>query len=270
MAVRTDTTAPLAFISKGTGRAVLLLHGQAGAATAWFRLRPLLAGAGYRGIAVDRPGYGQTGGRPSGFASNARSAFELLDYLDIADITVVGHSWAGGVALAMALQQPQRVSGLVLQGSVGGTGSITWFDRTLAAPALGAGAYAVGLRMAALGLSISGIRRRMAPELHDLPHHRLAAIAAAWSRAGTARTVAHEQRTLIHELPVIQAQLPRVDTPAVVLIGSSDRLVRPESQRDLARRLPDAEAVEVDGGHFLAVESPETLVDAVERVARAG
>lgn len=261
---------PLAFISQGTGRAVLLLHGQPGAATAWFRLQPMLVAAGYRGIAVDRPGYGRTGDRPVGFATNAQRAFALLDYLGISDVAVVGHSWAGGVALAMALQQPHRVVGLVLQGSVGGTGSVTWLDRALATPALGAAAYAASMRLVALGLPIPMLRRWMAPELDGLPHDRLAEAAAVLTRRSTVRSAAHEQRTLIHELPAIVAQLQRVETPTVVLVGRDDRLVTTDSQRDLGRRIPGADVVEVDGGHVLAVDAPEALLDAVQRVTRAG
>lgn len=250
---------------------MLLLHGQPGVAAVWFRVQPLLAGAGMRAVAIDRPGYGGSRARPVGFAGNARQAFDLLDELGVAQVTVVAHSWGGGIALAMALQQAHRVRGLVLQGSVGGAGSVTLADRALAVPVLGPVAMAVGLRAVALGLPRERIRRRIAPELDKVPRHRVDAMAAAWSTARTARVVAHEQRSLVDELPVIQAQLSRVHVPVVVLVGRQDKRLPPESQRDLARRLPDAELVEVDGGHFLAAEAPRAVVAAVIRLhARVG
>jgi len=263
--------ASLSFTSRGTGPAVLLLHGQPGGAGVWFRVQPALAGAGVRAIAVDRPGYGRTGGRAVGFARNARLAFELLDTLGVGAVTVVGHSWSGAVALAMALQQPERVRGLVLQGSIGGERSVSVADRILAAPVLGPLAFSAGLRAVAFGLPRERIRRRIAPEFDGLSYDRLETIAAAWSNARTARSVAHEQRSMIAELPVIEAQLARVQSPVVVLVGRQDKRVPPASQRSLAERLPNAELVEVDGGHLLAAEAPETIADAVTRVHhRAG
>ncbi len=249
---------------------MLLLHGQPGTAAVWFRVQPLLAAAGRQAIAVDRPGYGRTRGHAVGFARNARLAFELLDELRILQVTVVAHSWSGGVALAMATQQAHRVRGLVLQGSIGGAGSITLTDRLLALPGLGPVALAGGLRAAALGLPRERIRRRIAPELDRVPPHRVSAMAATWRTARIARSVAHEQRSLVAELPVIEAQLSRVRTPVVVLVGRQDKRVPPDSQRDLARRLPNAELVEVEGGHLLAAEAPEAVVAATARLDASG
>lgn len=257
---------PLSFTTQGSGPPVLLLHGQPGGAAVWFRVQPTLAAAGMEAIAVDRPGYGRTGGRSVGFARNARLAFDLLDELDIGQITVVGHSWSGPVALAMALQQPTRVRGLVLQGSIGGAASIHLGDRALAVPVLGPLVVSAGLRAAAAGLPRERIRRRIAPELDGLSQARLARIASAWSTARTARSVAHEQRSIITELPVIEAQLSRVRTPVVVLVGRQDKRVSPASQRNLADRLPNAELIEVDGGHLLAAEAADAIADAVSQV----
>jgi pimeloyl-ACP methyl ester carboxylesterase len=261
-------TRPLAFTSQGSGPAVLLLHGQPGTAAVWSRVQPTLADAGLRAVAVDRPGYGHTGGQPAGFARNAQRAFQLLDTLRITDVTVVGHSWSGPVALAMALQQPHRVRGLVLQGSVGGARSVNLSDRILAAPVLGPLAVGAGLHVAAFGLPRPRIRHRIAPELDGLPEHRVTALTSAWKTARIARSVAHEQRSLIAELPVIEAQLSRVRTPVVVLIGRQDRVVPPASQRDLAARLHGAEVMAVDGGHLLAEAAAEAVTAAVIRVRR--
>ncbi|MDQ6874179.1 MAG: alpha/beta hydrolase [Actinomycetota bacterium] len=270
VAVYGESVAPLAFTSKGTGQPVLLLHGQPGTSTVWFRLQPLLADAGFRAVAVDRPGYGQTGGDPAGFAGNAERAFALLDYLELPLVTIVGHSWAGAVAIQMALTQPDRVRGLVLQGSVGGGGSVTLTDRALALPVLGPAAFAAGLRVAAVGLRWDRIRHRMAPELRDLPRHRLTAMASSWSQGSTARAVASEQRSLVGELPAIQARLSEMDTPTVVLVGRDDRLVAPAAQRDLCDRLPHGEVVEVAGGHFLGTENPDAVLAAVATVSVSG
>ena len=259
---------PLAFSSEGSGAAVLLLHGQCASRVVWYRLQPMLSAAGFQVIVVDRPGYGETTDAAAGFEANARAAFSVLDRLGVDRVTVFGHSWSGAVAVLMALRQPARIRGLVLQGSIGGTGSVTVLDRVLALPGVGELAFLVGLRAVVRAMQFEPVRRRIAPELVALPRSQLAAIAALWSRRRTAYSGACEQRALVAELPAVQAQLAAVRTPVEVLIGRDDVRVRPPSQRDLAARLPYAEVVEVDGGHLLAVEAPDQVVAAI-RLAMA-
>lgn len=83
----------------------------------------------HRVLAPDRPGYGGTGGPALGLAANADALAGLLDHAGISAATVVGHSWGGGVALALAQRHPGRVSGLVLVASIGTAAGLGTFDR---------------------------------------------------------------------------------------------------------------------------------------------
>ncbi|HET6875527.1 MAG TPA: alpha/beta hydrolase, partial [Acidimicrobiales bacterium] len=130
-------TEPMEATIRGEGgAAVLLLHGQPGTAGDWQRVAGLLEDR-YTVVVPDRPGYGATGGRATGFAGNARATADLLDRLGIERTVMVGHSWAGGVALAAARDYPDRVAGLVLVSSVGPGEHLGWDDRLLAAPVIG-------------------------------------------------------------------------------------------------------------------------------------
>src|SRR5437773_2249654 len=82
--------------------AVVLLHGQPGHGSVWARVGDLLARRGRYALAVDRPGYGCTGGPAAGFVENAAAVVDLLDRHGIDRATIVAHSWAGGIALALA------------------------------------------------------------------------------------------------------------------------------------------------------------------------
>ena len=92
----------------GEGPAVILLHGQPGSAADWDAVVPLLA-PDFTVVVPDRPGYGRTGGPARGFAGNATAVLDLLDHMGIARAIAVGHSWGGGVALAVAEVAPVRV-----------------------------------------------------------------------------------------------------------------------------------------------------------------
>lgn len=111
-------------LEAGRGSPVLLIHGSGPGVSAWANWRlviPALAGT-RRVIAPDMVGFGYTD-RPAGqrydMAAWVQQAIDLLDALDVDRADVVGNSFGGALALALAIRAPQRVRRLVLMGSVG-------------------------------------------------------------------------------------------------------------------------------------------------------
>lgn len=109
---------------QGEGFPVLLIHGSGPGVTAWANWRgiiPLLAQS-RRVIAPDMLGFGYSE-RPADATYNQQRwvehAIGVLDALGIEQADVVGNSFGGGLALALAIRHPQRVRRLVLMGSVG-------------------------------------------------------------------------------------------------------------------------------------------------------
>jgi abhydrolase domain-containing protein 14 len=94
------------------GRPVLLLHGAKFSSLTWKRLGTLekLAGAGYRVLAVDIPGFGRSPGWD--FDRDAFLA-NLLSALGLQKPVVVAPSMSGLVAFPLILQHPERVAGFV-------------------------------------------------------------------------------------------------------------------------------------------------------------
>jgi 2-hydroxymuconate-semialdehyde hydrolase len=111
-------------LEAGQGAPVLLIHGSGPGVSAWANWRlvlPALA-AKRRVIAPDMVGFGFTD-RPAGQRYDmdawVRQALDLLDALDLERVDLVGNSFGGALALALAIRAPQRVRRLVLMGSVG-------------------------------------------------------------------------------------------------------------------------------------------------------
>lgn len=108
----------------GSGEPVLLIHGSGPGVTAWANWRlvmPALAEA-RRVIAPDMLGFGYTERLPGDVYSMDRQvahAIAVLDALDIERTDLVGNSFGGAIALALAIRHPERVRRLVLMGSVG-------------------------------------------------------------------------------------------------------------------------------------------------------
>lgn len=114
----------------GTGFPVLLIHGSGPGVSAWANWRltiPALT-AGRRVIAPDMVGFGYSE-RPKGIQYNMATwvaqAVGLLDALGIEQADLVGNSFGGGLALALAIRHPQRVRRLVLMGAAGVSFPIT-------------------------------------------------------------------------------------------------------------------------------------------------
>lgn len=87
----------------GAGPPALLLHGITSDALTLWRVAPALRDAGFRAVAMDMPGHGQSD-ESEGHAIDtiAGLAGALIEALDLRDVALVGHSWGGATALALA------------------------------------------------------------------------------------------------------------------------------------------------------------------------
>ena len=109
---------------QGQGAPVVLLHGSGPGVSAWANWRlviPHLAN-NFRTVAPDIVGFGFTD-RPEGISYDMqtwlRHALDFLDAMQIERAHVVGNSFGGALSVALAIHAPERVSRLVLMGSVG-------------------------------------------------------------------------------------------------------------------------------------------------------
>jgi pimeloyl-ACP methyl ester carboxylesterase len=101
----------------GQGDPVILLHGFPDTSALWADQIVALTAAGYRAIAPDLRGRGQSD-KPEGVANYQLSRIiqdvaEILDALGVARARVVGHDWGAAVAWGFAALKPERVAQLV-------------------------------------------------------------------------------------------------------------------------------------------------------------
>ena len=163
---------------QGTGPLVVLLHGFPESWYSWRHQIGALAAAGYRVVAPDQRGYGQTD-RPEDVRSYTQlhlvgDVVGLLDALGEERAVVVGHDWGAPVAWNTALMRPDRVRGVVGL-------SVPFFPRgpvsmlTAARAGLGDGFYmqyfqAPGVADAELARDVRGtIRRTLFSASGDAP-----------------------------------------------------------------------------------------------------
>ncbi len=264
--------AGLATIDRGSGPTILLLHGQPGTGSSWDPVTGLLTDR-FRVLAPDRPGYGRTPMGATGLSGNADLIADLIDATGTGPVTVVGHSWSGGVAVLLADRRPDLVHALVLVGAACTPDSVDDIDRLLGLPVVGEMLTAAGL--VALGEVLPKVRR-LAPRLPERLREPFRATLPDQGVLGGERgalgrhrrTFVTEQRALLGELPDVVDALGRIRAPTAVVVGGWDVVVRPSAARTLAGSVEGAELVEVPrAGHFVARDAPEALAGVVARYA---
>ena len=104
-------------VTEGEGPPVLLLHGFPDTHAVWRLQIAALVAAGYRVIAPDLRGYGQTEapGKEDDYSMDALRAdvVGLLDALGIERVLLVGHDWGSVVGWNVCMHAPERVERFV-------------------------------------------------------------------------------------------------------------------------------------------------------------
>jgi pimeloyl-ACP methyl ester carboxylesterase/2-polyprenyl-6-methoxyphenol hydroxylase-like FAD-dependent oxidoreductase len=112
----TDSPVRLFVEERGHGEPVLLLHGWPDCHTVWRRQVDALTAAGYRTIAPDLRGFGDSD-KPDpvpayGMLPVLADLLGVLDRLDVEQVHVVGHDWGGAIGSMLAALAPARVASL--------------------------------------------------------------------------------------------------------------------------------------------------------------
>lgn len=254
--------------------AVLLLHGIAGDAGTWARLLPLL-GEWAQVVAPDLPGHGESepAGGDCSIAAYAASVRDLLRALELAPVTVVGHSLGGGVALQLAYLFPQSVQRLVLIASGGLGPEVSLFLRAATLP----GAELVlplisSPPVLATGRMVKDLLRRsgfpVRPGLAELSRG-IAALAQPSARTAFLRTV-RASLTLRGQAVDARDRLYLTSVlPTLLVWGARDAILPVEHGRAAHRMAPGSRLEILEGaGHFPHVEEPERVAALVEQLVR--
>jgi pimeloyl-ACP methyl ester carboxylesterase len=106
-----------AVVDEGQGPAVLLLHGFPDSADLWRNQIPALVAAGYRVVAPDLRGFGESDKPEETDAYRIPNLLGdvvgIMDQLEVGRANVVGHDWGAALAWGLAGFMPERVERLV-------------------------------------------------------------------------------------------------------------------------------------------------------------
>lgn len=234
-----------------TGLPVLLVHGWGACVYTYRYLLPALSRAGRRAIAFDLRGHGLSA-KPRGAENYMTAALlgdvlEVLDTLEVEKADVVGHSLGGGLALQLALSAPARVCRLVLAAPVGlGRVRLRRFARMMTPRVTDRFARYLTPRWLTRFLlhGAYGDPRRV-------PNDAIDEYWAPSQFPDYYRAV----RALLHAFswrPLTAAELARIEQPALVILGTADRLI-PDAHRG-ATSLGNATVISLAGAGHLGIE----------------
>lgn len=230
---------------------IVFIHGLGvdNMASFYYTLANPAARAGADVILYDLRGHGDTERPPSGYSLewSVRDLIALLDALEVSrPVHVVGNSFGGMVALAMAITHPARVASLMLIESLIKFGALTeeWEEHTARV------LVAEGLK---IRMGLSNGRAQYSRKLHRL-EMAIDALVHGTSLVADLR----ERRPLRH------ADLCSVTCPALAVYGENSDII--DQGYRLAHLLPNCDLTLVpECTHFLIVEAPTVLRDLLLR-----
>ena len=263
----------LHYVDRGKGPAVVLLHGDA-VMLQDFDVSGLLplAAEQHRVIAFDRPGYGYSE-RPRSTIWTPFAQAELiagaLKQIGVERAVVVGHSWGTLVALAMALDNPPLVSGLVLlSGYYYGTARPDVVPGSLPAVPVGGDllAYTVAPFMARLtgplGVKASFAPAPVSPKFADFPK-------AMALRPSQIHASAADAALMVPSAMALSRRYGELGLPVIIMAGQGDLIVH--ADKHAQRLVGDIKGADLrivpDQGHMLHYAVPEQVVTAIGDVA---
>ena len=241
-----------------TQPAVVFLHGVGGGRHGWAAQQAHVAALGWRSLAWDMPGYGDSPMvTPYDFAHLAQALWQMLDAAHIDQAVLVGHSMGAMVALQAWTQKPERIRGLLLAASSPAFGNSDGdFQKQFLAQ-----------RLAPLeaGKTMGDIADKLIPTMAApgsdavqlIPAHQsMSAVPPATYRAALHALVQFEQR----------AALPTLTVPVLCLAAEHDRTAPPTVMERMAQKIPGARYACLAGaGHLLHYEQPEAFNAELEK-----
>jgi pimeloyl-ACP methyl ester carboxylesterase len=217
--------------------------------------RPLLD-AGFRVIAIDRPGHGHSdrpGGRDD--ASPARQAAIVAEAMAAAgapEAIVLAHSFAGAIATTLAMDHPARVRGLVLiaPATHPWPGGVAWYHHPASWPGIDL-LFSNTLPVAGFSLTArAGVDQVFTPQ--ETPDGYIEATALPLMlRPANFRANSQDMVGLQAHVRQRSPRYAEIRQPTVVISGDVDRVVSTTIHTmALVKQLPDAKAVILPGvGH---------------------
>lgn len=249
---------------KGTGTPLVLLHGYTSSTYSWKDVFEPLS-QNFRVIAVDLKGFGFSGKPDGDYTRRAQAVLiaQILDRLKIERSWFAGNSMGGEIALNIALQNPQRIAGLILIDSAGvavsGGSSLApgYAKVPFVAPALTA------LALTSDRLVREGLEKSFYDDVKITDERVASYYRPLRTRGG--QMAAIRARTQAGEFPVEQ-DLNKLNVPTLLIWGANDEVIPLEAGRKMNSLIKDSKLIVIEKcGHLPQEEMPERVLNEITK-----
>ncbi len=214
------------YIESGNGDPIILLHGN-GESCDYFRGQMDVFARWFHVYAIDTRGHGKTprGDKPLSIRQFADDLLGFMDDHHIEKAHLLGFSDGGNIAMVFAVQHPDRVDRLILNGA---------------------------------NLNPEGVKRST-----QIPIEIGYRIASRFSgKSESARLKAEMLGLMVNDPNVMPEELKAIRAKTLVITGTKD-MIRESHTRLIAKCIPDSQLVFINGNHFIANKKPEEFNRAV-------
>lgn len=257
MPTTTTATGSIAYEETGQGDPIVLLHATLHDRRDWDDIVPALSRT-HRVIALDWPGHGESplpsDGRPPGSEVFADVLEELVDQLDLRNVTLIGSSVGGYAACRLAARRPDRVAGVITAQGAGFSPSpapIRAYLRFIGRP---------------------GMSRRLFPAFataymrptSELDHRIVAKVSATAHTDEGALTFASMWRSFAQPQSDLRPIADRITAPVLVTWGRKDLSIPRSWAKRAHRAIAGSQFAWFDTGHLPFASDPRGFLDVVE------
>ena len=240
----------ISYREAGSGPALVLLHGIGSGSAGWlFQLETL---AGFRLIAWDAPGYGESALLPMEKprpADYAQALHEFLERLLLKDVMLVASSLGCLMATAYAAARPERLRGMILLGPAGGYGG----DEAKTAERL----------KQYDDLGAEGLAEKRAPTVVAPSSPSIALELSRWTQRRVTRD-AYGRAVWCLGQGNLALDARKFQKKVLVACGSEDIITPPAGCKAIAGAFPRGEYLALPGlGHVPHIEAPEKVNEIV-------
>lgn len=270
----------------GSGEPLLLIEGLGYSAWMWYKQIPVFSQR-YQVILFDNRGAGNTDKPDSEYSIEimADDASGLLRTLGIGQAHVLGISLGGFIAQELALRHPDLVKSLSLVSTNSGPGkralrNSQHMNGIFKLWGILPGTFEMGGKASVpLGFEYGitkedriryGLSLAFTPDYYRQNPEEIDRI-VSWRLENPQPGYAWTRQLMAGMNFDSSERAQDIHAPALVLNGAEDRIVTPESARELARGIPDSRYVEIEGsGHLLFIERSdefnETIISFLDEV----
>jgi pimeloyl-ACP methyl ester carboxylesterase len=262
------------YYEAGEGAPVLLLHGFGGCTYTWRYLAPVLAKQ-YRVLALDLKGFGLSDKPADGkyaVSDQAEMVAEFIRAQDLHDLTLMGHSMGGAVALMtyFKLRQdtPARIRRLVLIDSAGYPQKMPWFIRLAGIPGLNT----VVTKILSPRFATTLVLKKSYYDKDKISQEQIDTYAYYGSLPGAPEALRQTARQIVPEdMEAVIARYKTIRVPVLIVWGADDEVVPLEVGENFKRDIPNSELVIIPKcGHIPLEEKPQETNQIIMEFLKAG